>query len=348
MKRSINLDVIRCTACFFVVAVHFFMNTGYYEMPIHNNFMYVGTFLRMFFLTCVPMFLILSGYLMGRKTFSKKYYAAIIKVLVTYLVASIVCLLFNRFYLHSMSFTEGFFGIFNFTTSFYSWYIDMYIGLFLIIPCLNAMFHGMKGKKEKTILLLSFLALTTFPSILNITSREILPNWWETIYPITYYLIGLYIKEIGISLSRKKIFIYMVLCFLFNGFFNILISRGGPLFKGSFNGYQGIAVVFISVMLFLFLLKSNFDKMPGWMKSIVMKVADHSLTIYLVSWISDSFLYPYLNNMGFQGFEKLLFLPLIVSLTFLFAYLIAVFVDFIGNYLIVFISKIYKGIMKYE
>lgn len=82
-KRNINLDVIRCVALIYILCVHFFLNANfYYSSPIMGTGMQIGVILRNCFAACVPLFIMLSGYLMNRKTLSWKYYGGLSKVLV--------------------------------------------------------------------------------------------------------------------------------------------------------------------------------------------------------------------------------------------------------------------------
>ena len=79
-KRNPAMDIVRCIALFFVVAVHFFLNTGYYEEIIQGPSLFVMTLLRSGFMICVPLFLVLSGYLMRNRTPSVAYYKKIFKI----------------------------------------------------------------------------------------------------------------------------------------------------------------------------------------------------------------------------------------------------------------------------
>ena len=54
----------------------------------------------------------------------------------------------------------------------------MYIGLFLLIPFLNAMWRGLKGQKQKILLIATLLALTTLPSLFNIYDWHT-PEFWQ-------------------------------------------------------------------------------------------------------------------------------------------------------------------------
>ena len=72
-KRNINLDVIRCIAVFSVISVHFFNNTEFYQQIVSGKRMYCMVIMRTFFMICVPLFLILTGFLMSKKELNRKY-----------------------------------------------------------------------------------------------------------------------------------------------------------------------------------------------------------------------------------------------------------------------------------
>ena len=148
-ERKFELDLIRCFALFSVIAVHFFLNTGFYNEIIVGKSFYLMTLIRSFFMVCVPLFIILTGYLKNKKSLSKKYYLGIVKIIAIYLIVSIICLIFKRVYLlEEISFKTAIKQILNFSAAPYSWYVEMYIGLFLLIPFLNLIFNNLKNQKE--------------------------------------------------------------------------------------------------------------------------------------------------------------------------------------------------------
>lgn len=75
-KRSRNpaLDIVRCVALFSVVGVHFFLNSGFYDEIVQGERMYVMTVVRSACMICVPLFMLLSGYLMRTRKPSSRYY----------------------------------------------------------------------------------------------------------------------------------------------------------------------------------------------------------------------------------------------------------------------------------
>ena len=88
-QRNIGLDLTRILAFLSVVSVHFFLNTDFYKIPIKGKRMLVLATLRTSFMVCVPLFLLLTGYLVSYKKISleaeslKKYYKKIIQVLLS-------------------------------------------------------------------------------------------------------------------------------------------------------------------------------------------------------------------------------------------------------------------------
>lgn len=166
------------------------------------------TFMRTAFMICVPLFLLITGYLMNSKELNVKYYHGIIHTLQIYIVSTILCILFERYYLHNnLSIKYAVFSIFGGDIA-YSWYVEMYIGLFLLIPFLNILYHGLETQKRKQFLIVTLLFCTACPSLLNIfdlfnsdfwirpsvssTYVTLIPDWWTMLYPITYY-IGAYL-----------------------------------------------------------------------------------------------------------------------------------------------------------
>lgn len=99
---------------------------------------------------------------MKNKTLNKKYYLGISRVLIIYLLDSILYLGYNAIY------NDTAFSIRNIVKSIlyfdigYSWYIEMYIGLFLMIPFINLIYNNLKNKKQKQILILTMFVLTSF------------------------------------------------------------------------------------------------------------------------------------------------------------------------------------------
>ena len=313
-KKSLScaLDIIRIFALLSVVSVHFFLNCGFYYEPVVGKRMFLMTTLRTFFMVCVPLFLILTGFLMGNKKLEKGYYPKIAKTLFVYIAASILCAIYKKLWLgQDIDTYKGISGIFDFTNASYSWYIEMYIGLFLLIPFLNGAYKSLESKKHKQILVITLLFMTALPSVLNIFRFDslswwklpsgdyryvkIIPSWWQNIYPLTYYFIGCYIKEFGIRINKwLNVLLILLSAFLF-GAFNFYRSYGGCFVSGIWQDWGALPNVIMTVLVFVFLLNFKLENAPSFTKKSLNIISDACLGAYLLSYIFDQHFYPYLN-----------------------------------------------------
>ena len=264
-KRNINMDVIRCLALFFVVCVHSFAYTGFYSTKVVGLKLFGLCTLRDFFMICVPLFMILSGYLMKNKKIEKAFYFKIIRVIAIYVFASICCVLFRSIYLgESYSLKSSILSILDFSGAQYAWYVEMYLGLFLIIPFLNLVYGNLENKKKKQALLVILFIITVLPNILNIfqfnikwflnpsISRKyfkIFPSWWSEIYHITYYFVGCYLREYELNIKLKTEIMLLIVFVLLLGLFQYYRSYNSTFEWISYASYNGFPLV-TAVMFF--------------------------------------------------------------------------------------------------
>lgn len=310
-KRNINVDLIRCMAVWSVLSVHFFLNNGFYNQKIMGKRMMIMMMMRTFFMICVPLFLLLTGYLMGKKELSKKYYSGIIRTVGIYVLASIACLIYKKIFMaEAVSLKSAVLDIFSFTGASYSWYVEMYIGLFLLIPFLNAGWRGLENQKERKVLIITLFICTTLPSVLNIWNwnipgfgiqpnfeegyHKIVPAWWVLIYPVTYYYLGRYIKEYGFKINKKKLVILLAASMLVFGGYNCYRNYGRIFTWDILTDYASLQNVINSVLVFGIILQVSLEGIPLFFKRIIVWISKNSLGIYLVSEVFDKIFYPIL------------------------------------------------------
>lgn len=307
-KRDTAMDIIRVVAVFFVVSVHFFLNNEYYTENHNGMNMYIMCTMRTLFATCIPMFLLLTGYLMSKKTLCKKYYAGIVRILLIYLMSGIACVIFKRSYLNlDVDLKTAVFELLEFTIAPYAWYIEMYIGLFLIIPFLNILYNGITSQKHKKVLLITLFSMTILPTLFNIFSfttdnlwynpsetdviTKILPNWWSMLYPIAYYFIGTYIREYGLKTKTPVAVFLLILALGGFGAFNFFRSYNTVFENGEYISWYGIQPFVMSVFIFTLLSRIKADRIPIWIRWVLWKVSDATLGLYLLSYIFDTIAY---------------------------------------------------------
>lgn len=340
-KRNINIDLVKTIAVFSVISVHFFSNAGFYDKVISKN-MYLGVFFRTLFMICVPLFIITTGYLMKNKTLDKKYYLKISRVLIIYVIDAIIYLAYRALYLgEPFSIKHIVKCILEFDIG-YSWYIEMYIGLFLLIPFINLIYNNLKSKKEKKILILTMLFLTSFQGILNI-KHNLMPDWWVSLYPLTYYFIGCYLREYKIELKKYKNILMFLICLIISTLINIWLSHGSNFVWSIHNDWGSILNVLTSSLIFIFIINLNLQNINMKLKRIISKISELSLGIYLTSSIIDNFLYfdyfANINFLSFIGYFKIV--PLVFTLSASLSMIINIIYKIIDKYIVNKINKIF-------
>lgn len=350
-KRDVGLDLIRIVAFVSVLSVHFFLNTSFYTIPVNRMKMYIMVTARNCFMVCVPLFLLLTGYLMSVKEFTEnkdffKHLRKIKKVLLTYVLATIVIFLFKKFYFgESIGIKDALFNILSYSQ--YSWYVELYLGLFLLIPFLNILWKGLSTKSQRLFLVIALSILTVLPSLLNVfdfytpnallkpflssSQNQVVPAWWVGIYPITYYYIGAYLrKDVDIKkLNSLILFGLLILSFGLCGIINVWKSYGTELALGVWNDWGSFLNTANTVLLFLFIYSFDYGKTPVFLRKLLGLLSELTFGAYILSYISDQILYPKLNENVSEMFDKFLRAPIVVGKSVLISLFLALIVDLI-------------------
>lgn len=335
-KRNETLDIIRIFSLFCVISIHFFLNSGFYNEIITGNKMFIMCFFRSLFIICVPMFITLTGYLMNKKSLTKKYYKGIIKTLIIYLFCSIIYHIYEKFYLKIDTTILIFLKkLLSYKGTPYAWYIEMYIGLFLLIPFLNILINNLTSKKQTKTLLYTLFIMIGVPCFFNFnaissnTFDKILPNWWQTIYPIFYYFLGAYLSQNKLNLSLKKNLILIFITLLLDCSINYYISYNKTYLLGTWNDYCSGSIMILTLLIFNLLTKITIKKENSIRLFIVKNLSDACLGAYLISYIFDNFYYTILNTYTKDFSQKIIFAPIIILFSFISSLLLSLIINII-------------------
>ncbi len=326
-KRIAGLDIIRSIAIFFVISIHFLFNTNFYHMPIHGKGMIILTGCRHLLATCVPLFMVLTGYLNSHKELNKDYYKGLLKTLKSYIFIAIICVIFREFYFNEHhSFLYWLEAIFNFTANDYSWYIEMFIGLYLLIPFLNILYKNLNTKLNKKYLIGTLILITSIPSITNtliIMSKpvNVLPDWWTSIYPLTYYFIGAYIKEYQPKLKLSKNIVYMIIILLVHTTVYYLLYEGRTYYKHHLVQYYNILNLMLTTLIFLLFYQKDIKNQV--LKKLISLISICSLDMYLFSYLIDKKVYQYIKPLTTNPKEHIAFMIPTIIFIFTIAFIIS-------------------------
>lgn len=360
-SRNASMDIIRIVAAFTVLSVHFFLHNGFYGNIVQGVPMYIMVLMRTLFSVCVPLFMILTGYLMSHKTLSRKYYSGISKTLIVFVLATLACMIFKAVHDNEpLSLKSFILGTLDFTGANYSWYIEMYIGLFLLVPFLNLAYNKLKNKRQKQVLVLTLVFLTIIPTLFNIfnfdnpawwsdpkssdTFAKLVPSWWMGFYPIAYYFTGCYIREYGIKLKTRSMLVLFLLAILIFGTFNFYRSYGTTFKSGIYVYWYGFEPYILSVLLFVLLSRIKTNNMNEKVKFVLWKVSDLALGIYLISYIFDMLVYPVLNEKITAMTDRLPFYFVTVPIVFICSMLASAVMNIAAKYIQIFFNKLVEFI----
>lgn len=291
LRRSCGLDVVRCFAILFVIGGHFFLHTSFNDTTFSSVSMFFLGMVQTLMLINVPLFLMLTGYLNINKEVNRKYYRNGIRVIISYLVISIITILFRKYYLgEDLSWFMWVRKILDFSAIPYAWYIEMWIGLFLLTPFLNILWKNIGTRRYKHILLLTLYLLTALPDFFNRYGFTLAPAYWEFTYPVAFFFMGAYIREYNPVIPLKWLVAAIVGICLVNPTINIILFHHRPMLHliGDSNGLFGMP---LAALFFLLTYKLDFSN--NCVRAMLAKISVLSLDMYLFSWIFDQIIYPF-------------------------------------------------------
>lgn len=296
----------------------------------------VFTFIRNFAMSCVPLFIILTGYLMSQKKLCRGYYKGVIRTLITFVIAEIGCIIYDAIAFEKPILDQ----IKDIGLAHYSWYIDMYIGLFLLIPFLNLAYNSIDSKKRKQIFIITlFVICCLFPTIAGFLYKT--QGWWHVAYPLAYYFAGCYIREYPPRLSCLK---YIMMALLSNTLFVIFLNLRYPnavMWRSAHTEYSSAFIYIVSLLLFCAMLKLH-DKLGGckYARIVLPRISRLTLGAYLISYITDDIIYDTLRAYVHSDSTQLYFLPLTVTVSIIASLCLSYFINLICDAILQIIKHI--------
>lgn len=335
--RNHSIDALKTLACFSVIAVHFRLNLQS-QIPKADFGFYSQLFMAIIyalFIVCVPLFLLVTGYLMNQKEPSKAYFLGILKIYSLYLICSIISqTILTLTGSPLLTFKEVILKLSNFTLIGYSWYVEMYLGLALFIPYLNKVIKDLP-KREFRYAIGALIFLCGIPGMVNkipfFTETIAFPKYWIAIYPILYYFIGAYLKRYASSskLTTENLLITVLTYFSSTLLIiTIAIRYAGPYVGGVEGGYDSLIVIIAATALFILVLNVATMKIP-----LTTFIAKLTLPIFLMSYTVDHLVYPKLISLVSSPKKLFVFMPLIVVMIFLGSLFLGIITDFLNRLL---------------
>lgn len=324
IERNIGLDLVRSLAIVFVLLIHAigFSPDGY-SMALMGIEGFSRIFLRRICYTCVPLFLILSGYLNVKKVQAISTWKRAMPHLVgNYVLWSMLILVFEFLCANEVEWIS-ILNIFNYTIP-RAWYMNLYFGLLILMPFINKCWNNAE-LKEKRILLFALFFMTIVSKYLQQNSWEwfegqsylvLVSSYFKDASYIFYYLFGAYIREHPINIKKCWLTLSLLAIFIMHTGYYYVVGRGG--YYNDIPGatafwYDNPILAIESILLFSVIYDV---KVKGTLLSrIITIISKCSFDMYLVSYIWDMIAYKKLFHLYW---EKTYFVVLFICFAFSF------------------------------
>lgn len=342
ITRNASLDIIRAIAVYMVLCVHSIIFGGFMLEPISGLGGVAMTGFWVLSSCCVPLFLMLSGFLMNRKKFSVDYYLKYLYIFIPYFVISCISLAYKACYLHEeMSLRIFASHIMSFYGCEYAWYLMMYTGLYMLIPFLNSMYHSLESKRQKQLLIIFFAALSHLPSLLN-SYLYFYYVWFTRLYPFTFYFIGCYFSEYRPKYSAGKYLACILAFFAVFSVYDVFYIDGNPDKLPAFQ-YEHYQVLMLSVLVFCWGLKLNVEKIPKLFIKTTKTIAEFSFYVFLISGVTDNLVYKFAPEILPYFFEWDIYSPFTPLVSLAMSMLLSVLLYPVCEFLAAVSVKVLRG-----
>ena len=156
---------------------------------------------------------------------------------------------------------------------------------------------------------------------------------------IDYSLFAVFAHFLKLSIGNKGIIFATIFARIISSIINIYLSKGHSFNCISFNDWEGITNVILSVLVFIFISNINLDNINIKLKRIIAKISELSLGIYLTSAVVDDFLYfNYFKDIDLKnaiGYLR------IVPLVFILSISLSMIINWMYNFINKFILEKY-------
>lgn len=305
MQKQVWVDCVRVFATFCVVVLHSAAPLLYKYNELSEVDWWVGNLFDSAVRICVPLFFMISGYLLLEVDESPKVFfqKRINKVLVPLLVWSIVYVFWNAFFeSRSKLSLYSFYSLAISPAYYHLWFLYSIIGVYLFVPILRIVVGNAGRVMLGYYLLLWFVAVSFIPSVEKATGLHSSFDLLAVSGFSGYLVMGLLLGRCRISTKvAMASTVVLVACTIVTAVGTYLLTnRNEGVFSGYFYGYQSPNVIVASAAAFVLIRhvteNNNFFQRPVFLL-VVRSLSSASFGVYLVHVI-----FLYLLSAGVLGF----------------------------------------------
>lgn len=214
-KRQVNYELLRITAMFMVVTLHYLNHMGMLFVPGSDGGAnrILGTFIESFSIVAVNVYVLISGYFLVEAGFKVKRIVILICQILFYAILIPLIMMGTGIVLFSEGAGDGLYGIlpyiFPIQTEHY-WFATAYVIMYLFSPVINVAVRGMSKRQLQITLaglLFFFCGIKSLLPVQLVTDRFGYDFGWF----VCVYLVAAYIRLYGVTLfttARRAWMIY--------------------------------------------------------------------------------------------------------------------------------------------
>ncbi len=190
---------------------------------------------------------------------------------------------------------------------------------------MNAAWKALNDK-AKGALVLTLFAMTALPGLAN-HFGQVLPQWWVTVYPLTYYVLGAWLREHPLKAKSWQLLLGWAALAAVMGAAGYLNAKSGPYSWLPEDSWGSWSLTLQAALLFSALVKAKTPPRP--VKWLVERLAKLSLGMYLVSYVADQLVYPKLAAAVPAAHQRLWWMAPTVLATVTLSCLLAQVIDWV-------------------
>ena len=208
----------------------------------------------------------------------------------------------------------------------------MYLGLYLLIPFLNILYNNLKDKMQAEYLLAALFVVSMLPSFVNAFRFEsaewwllpsssddyfqIMPQWWDNLYPILFYFAGAYLAKYKPKIPVGLNAVLLICSITFNGAFCYYRSIGSSFTWGDWNSNNSPTIAVTAFLTFTLLLNIKFKKENKIRGFILQTMSNACLFAYLLSGTFDTYYYDIFKSRIPEAKDRFVYAPIMILLMF--------------------------------
>lgn len=304
-QHQIWIDYVRVFATFCVIFLHSAAPLLYKYNELPETDWWVGNFYDSLGRTCVPLFFMISGYLLLETNEDLKlFFQKRIKKIVIPLLAWSLIYIFWRVYYESSS-RLSFFSFYSIAISpayYHLWFLYAIIGIYLFMPILRVIVSNTSRTILKYYLFLWFFAVSFIPFLEKETGLksniDLLSISGFSGYLVMGLLLGKYRASTKVTIYLVVIFIACSIITAVGTYF--LTIRNNGFLSEYFYGYQSPNVIIASAAVFViikYLIENYIVFQCSMAVPIIKSLSSASFGVYLIHAI-----FLYLLSVGDFGF----------------------------------------------